>query len=186
MTPLSTTPDKINDLYPDLTPEKLIAVYAAGPARLRHALVGLGETELLARPIEGKWSIQEIAIHLADAEIMGAARFRQALTGSDRTFSFYHQEIWCNQFDYQHAGQAALDLAVDLFAALRATTTILLKQTSPERMTCTGYHPEHGNMSVRQLIESYADHSESHLHQILDRRTRLGKPVEMEQLLPAR
>ncbi len=184
MAPSSTAPDRIDDLYPDLSIDRLVAVYAAGPARLRHALVGLGETELLARPIDGKWSIQEITIHLADAEIMGAARFRQALTGSDRTFSFYHQEIWCNQFDYQHAGPAALDLAVDLFSALRATTTILLKQAAPERMTCTGYHPEHGNMSVRQLIESYAAHSENHLHQILDRRSRLGKPIELEPLLP--
>lgn len=186
---MTTSPiahDTANDLYPDLTTEKLITIYAAGPARLRRSLVGLSETDLLARPIDGKWSIQEIAIHLADAEIMGAARIRQALTGSDRIFSFYHQEIWCDQFAYQHAVQAYLDLAVDLFSALRATTTILLKQTRPDRWNCTGYHPEHGNMSVRQLLESYADHSENHLRQILDRRALLARPIELERLLPAR
>lgn len=186
MTTSSTTSNTANNLFPHIPLQQLIAVYSAGPARLRRCLVCLTDEHLLARPIPGKWSIKEIAIHLADAELMGAVRFRQALTGSDRTFSFYHQEIWCRDFDYQNADQTFLDQAVELFSSIRHTTTRLLENSPADRWTRTGYHPERGNMSVRQLLESYAEHAENHISQICERRRLLGKPIELEPLVPLR
>lgn len=180
----TAAPDKANDRYPTLATQKLIDIYALGPNRLRRTLAGLCEPDLKARPIEGKWSVQQIAIHLADSELMGATRFRQAITGSDRTFSFYHQEEWCNNFKYQEAEQAYLDDTIDLFDALRRTTASLLRHLPEDRWRCTGYHPERGNMSVRQLLENYAEHGEAHLMQIVQRRKLLGKPIALQPLLP--
>ncbi len=66
------------DLYAQLNTGKLLEVFDQGPARLRNVLVDLTHEHLQANPRPGKWSIQEIVLHVADSEIMGAARIRQA------------------------------------------------------------------------------------------------------------
>ena len=68
-------------VYRGISARDLITVYKAGPTRLGGALAGLSGEELKARPRDGKWSVQEIALHVADAEIMGAARMRTGLGG---------------------------------------------------------------------------------------------------------
>ena len=62
--------------YADLDAALLTRVYAQAPARLRRALHGLDESARQAHPLPGKWSIQELVVHLADAEITGAMRIR--------------------------------------------------------------------------------------------------------------
>jgi hypothetical protein len=44
----------------------LIKQYLAGPDLLRRAIAGMEKEQLLARPIPGKWSTQEVVCHLAD------------------------------------------------------------------------------------------------------------------------
>lgn len=177
-------PEKTADSHPALSTETLLAVFAATPVRLTGALAGLTDKDLAARPISNKWSIREITFHLADSEIMAAARFRQAMTDSDRTFSYYDQDVWASHFDYQNADRCALDDAVALFAALRATTTRLLQRLPADRWVRSGFHPERGDMSVRQLLESYAEHGEAHLMQLIERRRLIGKPLDLAPLLP--
>jgi hypothetical protein len=41
-------------------------------------------------------------------------------------------------------------------------------------------------MSLRNLLELYADHGERHLDQILDCRARMGKQLDLPSLLPRR
>ena len=47
-------------------------------------------------------------------------------------------------------------------------------------------HPDHGEITLRNLLELYADHSERHVEQILVCRRLLRSPLEMESLLPRR
>src|SRR6266513_434860 len=61
----------------------LIDQYEAGPAKLKQAVVGLSRDELLAAPIPGKWSTQQVVIHLADAEAALADRMRRVLATDD-------------------------------------------------------------------------------------------------------
>ena len=172
--------------YADLSTSELLQAYAEGPARLRHVLAGLDDEHLHARPFPGKWSILEIAVHLADAEVMGAARVRQTIAEPGRTFAVYDQEAWTTRFAYQGFSRARLDAAVDLFTQLRATTLPLFTQAHNGTWSQQGLHPELGPVTLRQLLELYADHSERHLAQILDRRTRLGVPLGLAPLLPVR
>ena len=48
--------------------DALIEQYLAGPSLLRRAVAGMTREQLLARPIPGKWSAQEVVCHLADYE----------------------------------------------------------------------------------------------------------------------
>ena len=174
------------DTYADLDTKTLLQAYAEGPKRLRQTLDGLSDDALVARPIPGKWSIQEITIHLADAEVMGAARIRQTIAEPGRAFAVYEQDVWTERLAYQHLDRARLDDALRLFETLRAATLPLFMHVRNGTWKQQGLHPELGPVTLRQLLELYADHSERHLDQILDRRARLGLPLALSPLLPTR
>lgn len=178
--------DTFADPYADYGTSHLLDVYEQGPERIGRSLTGLTDDELAARPFERKWSIREIVVHVADSEIMGAGRFRQALAQPEAAFAGYDQAVWADQLDYQGFDRAGLDATLALFSALRQSTSILLRRASPADWDKSGRHPERGPMTLRQLLELYADHSERHLAQILERRARLGTPRVMDRLLPER
>jgi hypothetical protein len=73
-----------------------------------------------------------------------------------------------------------------LFRAHRHATSELFAEATPEEWRREGIHPEWGPLSLRQLLELYADHGERHLVQILERRQILGRPLELTPLLPQR
>ncbi len=79
------------DLYAQVNTGKLLEVFDQGPARLRNVLAGLTHEHFKANPRPGKWSIQEIVMHVADSEIMGAARIRQTYTQPGSSFAVYDQ-----------------------------------------------------------------------------------------------
>ncbi|HLE20918.1 MAG TPA: hypothetical protein VJB88_07355, partial [Vicinamibacteria bacterium] len=49
-----------------------------------------------------------------------------------------------------------------------------------------GSHADWGRLTVRQLLELYADHGERHIEQIVELRLLLGNPVNVPRLLPTR
>lgn len=155
-----------------------LSTFVAGPRRVAEAIEGLSDDQMKVRARgAGTWSIQEIVCHLADSEIMGAARFRQAITGSSRNFAAYDQEVWTELLAPQDRGPGAIDEALAVFSALRRSTSSLLARTSREARQRTGFHPERGDMTVVELLDLYADHGERHRAQILEIRQLLGVPL---------
>ena len=59
--------------------DALIEQYLAGPGLLRRAVAGMTGEQLLARPIPGKWSTQEVVCHLADYEPIYADRMKRVI-----------------------------------------------------------------------------------------------------------
>lgn len=174
------------DVYRHMTTRDLITVFRAGPTRLGGALAGLSKEELKARPREGKWSVQEIALHVADAEIMGAARLRQAWGEPGSTFAVYDQDAWASGLDYQGRESKDVVAGLHLFSVLRRNGTRLLENARPEVWERWGNHLEWGPLTVRQILELYADHGERHIEQIAELRVRFGKPIRLPRLLPKR
>ncbi len=166
--------------------QELIAAFDAGPYRLRKVVEGLTLTELRAHPKPGKWSISELILHLADAEVLGGTRLRMILGEDQPVLPRYDQELWAVRFQYQKAGQSDVQYALQLFESLRMTASLLFHSACESDWKRTGLHPEWGQMSLRQLLELYADHSERHLGQILELRALLGRPMDMKMLLPER
>lgn len=175
------------DIYRSLSTEELLRAFRAGPARVREVLSGLSGSELRERVAPGRWSIQEIAFHLADAEIMGAARFRLALAEPGAAVPVYDQDAWAEALDYSEAGSGDLDRALQLFGNLRRATERILP--APDHDAWQGRSVEHsewGTVTLRQLLELYADHSERHIGGILEVRAALGHVLEYPLLLEER
>src|SRR3990172_432321 len=137
-------------------------------------------------PRQGKWSIQEIAQHLADAEIMGATRLRQALAEPGTSFAVYDQAAWARTLRYGSRDRNAMVAALWLFSALRSSGTRLFNGAREEDWKKWGSHADWGRLTVRQLLELYADHGERHIEQIVELRLLLGTPVNVPRLFPTR
>jgi len=170
-----------------LSSEFLCAAFRSASGRLRRAIGGLDPDDLASPPGGGKWSIREIVGHLADSELVGAVRFRQALSDApEPTFPAYDQDRWAASLGYGSRTPRGSDEAVALFEMVRASTASLLDRARPADWARTDIHREWGTLSVRQLLELYSDHGERHIAQILSSRVALGKPLTMETVLAER
>lgn len=173
--------------YRELLTEDLLAAFERSPERIRQSVGGLTEADRKAHPIPGKWSIHEIVLHLADSEIMGAARLRQALAEPGARLAVYDQDVWARELAYADDGAKAFDDALDLFDLLRRTTARRLRGLPRDAWKQRhADHPEWGTLTLRQLLELYADHGERHLSQILHRRRILGESMQIPLLLEQR
>ena len=174
------------DNYQNIDLRKLINIYGKGPLRLETVLAGLSDNDLKAYPIDNKWSIKEIVFHITDSEIIGASRIKMILGEEDRDLPFYDQDSWVSNMAYNLLSEKQMVNSIKVFSAIRTQLTELfvnLKQSDWEK---TGIHAEFGKVSVRNLLELYADHSERHISQISDRRMLLGKSIDIVAILPER
>ena len=144
------------------TPEQIDA-FEMAPAQIASAIEGLNETEMHFIPEIGEWSIHEIVIHLADSEAVGYWRLRKTLAERDATLPVYDQDAWMHNLSYRIQDRR---LAMQLFAALRASSAALLRLVPEHAWERTSIHPENGEMSVYDLFNVYVEHSNTHLKQI--------------------
>ncbi len=183
---MSTTITSLPDTYSGIPTQELIEIYALGPERLNQVLKGLSVAQLKERAQPAKWSVQEIALHLADAELLAAVRVRQVISQPGTTLPVYEQDIWAAEIGYQNLDSKAFFSAIMMFDSLRLNTSKIFRRVSDSDWQKTGVHPELGNMSLRQLLEIYADHGERHIGQILKLRQLMQVPLDFPLLLNKR
>jgi hypothetical protein len=174
------------DTYRSTRLETLLHAYESAPRRLRQALDGLSDDHLRAHPRPGKWSILEIALHVTDSEVVGAGRFRLAYAESGASFTGYDQAVWAQMLRYNEAPLSRLHCYLTLFEGLRVSAADIFRRTAPAEWERFAIHPERGPMTLRNLLELYADHGDRHIQQILLCRELLGVPTQVEIVLPER
>ena len=176
--------------FPDYTfysVDQLLVAYAEGARRMRSAIEGLSEHELRARSRGAdRWSIHEIILHCADSEVQGTLRIRKVWSEPASLLSWYDQDVWIREIDYMSEGNHAVERALQLLALLREHTLPLFERATAEDWAKSGTHPEYGPITLRNLLELYADHTERHIEQILEGRRLLGRTLTLKSLLPRR
>ncbi len=141
----------------------LLERYRRGPELLAVILTGVyGEEEDFA-VAPGKWSIREIVAHLADAEMVGAHRFRQVIAEDNPTLVAFDQDAWTRHLDYARRKPKQ---SLESFRRVRAENYELLKELPPQAFDRAGNHTERGRVTLRELLEGYASHAESHARQL--------------------
>jgi len=114
-------------------------------------------------PGPGRWSILEIAAHLADAELLASARIRRVLTQDRPEMHGYRQELWAQSLNYRLQNIEAVSAR---FILLRRENAALLDMIGEEAWRLKGRHDEYGELSLRELIEDYITHTAKHLDQM--------------------
>ena len=142
-----------------------VPVLSSTAARIHTLTAGLSGPQINARPAPRKWSIREIAAHLADTEIVFSFRLRQTLAPTlDQPHAIiqpFDQDAWAVRYAaYQFAP------AVALFHAARNWNLLYLNTVSHDDRRRRTTHPERGTMTFWTIVETMAGHDINHLLQI--------------------
>lgn len=151
---------RMYDYVGDRDPVKL---QAAAPGRLAKLLKGVSTAKARKRPALGKWSIAEIAAHLADTELVGGYRIRAILGAPGGPIQGFDQDAWAATLQYNRRDTRK---SLEQYRALREANLALLKTLTPEQWKQHGVHSERGPESVETIVRMFAGHDLNHFAQI--------------------
>jgi tRNA-binding protein len=140
-----------------------LRVLAESPSIVLQLVASMPAESRARRPDPPRWSVNQIVAHLADAEVVGAWRFRSIIASSGIPIQAYDQNGWAAAFDYESLD--ALESA-QLFQAYRAGNLRLFRRMRQEDLACFGMHAERGEESIEHLVRLYAGHDLNHIQQI--------------------
>jgi uncharacterized damage-inducible protein DinB len=149
---------------------ELIANYEQGIADLRTAVASMNPEEILARPIAGKWSTQEVVSHLADTEIYYTDRIERTIALERPLLIGVDERPYPERLNYQ-----SFDMTeqLDLFTSLRRHAIRILRMQPAEAWRRTAVHSETGLVTLRQLVFQAVRHVRHHLPFIAEKRAAL-------------
>jgi hypothetical protein len=141
----------------------LLERFRRGPELAAVVLTGVFGEEEDFTPAPGKWSIRQLIAHLADSELVCAHRMRQILAEDHPTLIAFDQEAWTRNLDYARRKPKA---SLESYRRLRAENYELLKGVPETAFARAAHHAERGQITLRQQIESFAQHDENHARQM--------------------
>jgi hypothetical protein len=178
--------DSTKSRYAAVSTGALLHVYHAGYTRLNTSVKDLTQRQLNAHPVKNKWSIGAVIMHVVLTEIQGAAAIRQMLVTKDAACVFFGAQTYkTNPVDGQRFTRSDISDHLELFRLLRVTTGKIFEHATDRENPITD-KDVYREIFLRCFLEFYADHSERHLAQVLERRKLLGRPMNMEMILPVR
>jgi uncharacterized damage-inducible protein DinB len=158
----------------------LIDQYETGGDLLRKAIAGLSKEDLLwAPPADagiGLWSIQQIVLHLMDADLIGAFRMKSIIVEDNPLMLAWDENKFTANLCYaqQNAENAALILDLN-----RKQFTKVLRKLADSTFSRTGRHSERGVMTLEKCLQINVDHVNHHLKFIRQKREKLGKALKV-------
>ena len=152
-----------NQQLPVMKIRKLLADYSAGYSLIESVLKGLPADVIYFKPDEGKWSIREIIVHMADAEVHAYVMAKKMIAQSGSNVHTYNQKIWADKLFYD---KMYYKDAMELIQILRKNLCELLKLIPSKTWQNYIFHPETGKVNLMDWILRCNDHIEIHLQQI--------------------
>jgi len=137
-----------------------LVVLEATSERLVKAVEGSND-RLQRRPSSDRWSVAEIVMHLAEAELVISYRVRIILEKNGVPIQAFDQDVWARRYR-----DAQIKPALDMHRGLRQANLALYRSLSPEQWEQYGMHSERGKETIRQIVTLAAGHDLNHLKQV--------------------
>lgn len=112
-------------------------------------------------PATGQWSARQILCHLADCEIVFSFRIRKAVAERNHIIQGFDQDAWAERYSGYTVSQA-----LETFASLRSWNVTLLSALDGTVLDKKVIHPQHGEITLKVIVETIAGHDLNHLKQI--------------------
>jgi DinB superfamily len=151
--------------------DALIEQYLAGPGLLRRAVAGMTRDQLLARPIPGRWSTQEVVCHLADYEPIYADRMKRVIALREPELLPGDPGLFAARLAYDRR-----DVQEELacVALTRKQMARILRALQPEEFQRRGLHSRDGALTLEVLLQRVTAHIPHHVRFIEDKRRALA------------
>ena len=112
------------------------------------------------RDEHGCWSIHEHVIHITDSEANSYIRARRLIAEPGRTLMDYDENQWAAALDYH---EQDIEDTLNLFQWLRNKTYTLIKSLPESTWANTAYHPENGDTTLDDWLDTYEAHVREHV-----------------------
>jgi len=144
----------------------VLEILATTPEKLKREISTLSRREMLARPVPGKWSVQEVLAHLADAEEVGMrARVAAMIEEENPTLPSIDQEARAVQLAYNKIDPRR---SLGRLDRQRRANLKWLRKLRPAQLRRQGVHQQVGKITAEELITEWAFHDLGHIKQILE------------------
>ncbi len=157
---------------------QLIDAYAKGADDLSMAIRGLTREDMAGRPAPeakvGLWSIQEVAVHVADAEGVMVDRMKRIIAEENPTLLAFDETKWAAALRYneQSAGDAAAILELT-----RRQMVKVLRALPEAAFARAGTHSEAGRLTLADVLKKAQYHRAHLVKFILAKRSHMGKEM---------
>ncbi|HTN76674.1 MAG TPA: DinB family protein [Pirellulaceae bacterium] len=152
--------------------EQAIEQYALGASVPLRGIAGLTREELLAFPVPGTWSIQQIVLHLMDSDLVASDRMKRVIAEDKPLLLNYDENLFTARLHYE---ELDAQQAVELFRLNRELTANILRRLPPADFERVGIHTQAGIKSLLDLVQGYISHLEGHMFHLRHKRELLGK-----------
>lgn len=130
---------------------------------IRSGVDGLSRDVLREPEAPGKWSLVEVAQHLADTELIYRYRMRLIVAQPGSDLPAYDQDRWVENLNYH---DVSMSDSLGELSMLRRANLRWLQSLTDEELERTGIHDRRGPESVRGIVQLLAGHDLVHRHQI--------------------
>lgn len=142
------------------------------PSSLEYAIQNLDAAQLQTPYRPGGWTVHQLVHHIADSHINAYTRFKLGLTEDNPVVKPYDQDAWANLSDTK---KLPVNISVTLLHALHARWCQCMDDMDETQWQRTIYHPERKvEITLWELLKSYAWHGKHHTAHILKLRERMG------------
>jgi uncharacterized damage-inducible protein DinB len=149
--------------------------YEAGGEKLRGAVSGLTREDMIWKPTDpalGLWSIQQIVMHMLDADLIWCARMKSIIAEENPRILGYDESKFAQRLlNDERDAQSALQL----FDLNRRQFTRALRKLPESAFSRTGQHSERGAITLGQSLQYMVEHVDHHVGFIRRKRDKLGK-----------
>lgn len=149
----------------------LIDRFEQGGPRPRTACANLTAQHLQATPGPGKWSIQQVIVHLADTDAIAIDRMKRVIAEDNPALLNADESAYVARLHYH---EQSLEDALTLFEVGRRQFARVLRRLPDDVFERAGTHDEAGRLTVADLLRVYTDHLDHHLGFVAEKRKRLG------------
>ncbi len=147
--------------------DALIEQYLAGPGLLRRAVAGMTRDQLLARPVPGKWSTQEVVCHLADYEPTYAGRMKRVIALKEPELLKGDPGLFAARLAYDRRD---VEEELALIEITRQQMARILRALRPEDFQRQGGHARDGALTLEVLLQRITAHIPHHIRFIEEKR----------------
>src|ERR1051326_3107802 len=151
-----------------MTYDALIEQYLAGPSLLRQAVAGMAREQLLARPVAGKWSTQEVVCHVADYEPIYADRMKRVIALPNPELLKGDPGLFATRLSYE---QRDVGEELALIELTRKQMARILRALKPEDFQRQGGHSRDGALTLEVLLQRITAHIPHHVRFIEEKKT---------------
>ena len=155
----------------------LIEKYATGVEHLEQAIRGLTRDDLMTPVKEsnaGKWTIQQVIIHVADSDQVLADRMKAIIAEDNPTLINVDETKWAQKLHYH---DQSIEDAIQIMKLTRRQMSVVLRQLSDEAFERVGTHSVRGKITLATFVKAAADHLEHHLKFVHAKRAAMGKEM---------